>query len=65
MSKCVSRCERCGRKFDARPRRKLAMLLEQRHSGKFSTSGFARYYCDDCAEQAIEEIMRFEKGVGI
>lgn len=60
MSNCVNRCDRCGRKFDARPRRKLAMLQEQRRGTNFSTSGFARYYCEECAEEAKKAIGRFE-----
>lgn len=59
MSGYVSRCDRCGKEFKAKPRKKLTMTREV-GAGNFSTDSFSRYYCPTCAEGAKKAVRRFE-----
>ena len=50
MTKYISQCDRCKKEFGGEPRNKLSMMREYGRSAGFGSWGFARYYCDECAE---------------
>ena len=64
MSQYIGQCYVCGREFGTEPRFKLAMLHEQdKHPSSFSTyHGFARYYCEECAQEVMKAVRRYEMG---
>lgn len=64
MSNYIGRCDRCKKEFGGKQRNKLAMMREQPKGGHFATYRFARYYCDECAQEVMKAVRRYEmKGV--
>lgn len=62
MTEYIGKCQRCGTEFGDEPRNKLSMMREYARGAGFGTGGFARYYCDECAEEIVEAVRRHEKG---
>ena len=62
MTKYIGQCDRCKKEFGSEPRNKLSMMREYGRSAGFGSWGFARYYCDECAEEVIKAVRRYEMG---
>jgi len=43
-------CERCGRPFTMKVTRHRVMLQVERSRGMFSSDGWCRYMCPECAD---------------
>lgn len=62
MTKYIGQCDRCKKEFRAKPRNKLVMMREQPKNGHFVTYRFARYYCEECAQEVMKAVRRYEMG---